>query len=132
MTQKILLQGSYEAAEDLSAATLQFCAVKRDANGKVVKVAAATDQAVGVLLNSPALGEIAEVCQLGVCDVRVTASSVALGSGLGIDLAGRFQNVTAATLPGALQFGRVESIESTDHDGATVTAFVDFLTLKRI
>lgn len=130
-TNKILLQNAYLAAADLSNATHQFTAVKRNASGAVVACDAATDAPIGVLLNQPKLGEVAEVCMLGMCPVRVTTTTVALDARIGIDAVGRFAAVTAVTLPGALQFGRVENIQSVDHVGALVTATVDFLTLKR-
>lgn len=131
-TTKILLQNAYEAAEDLSAASLQFVAVKRNASGGLIKCTAATDQPIGVLLNSPKLGEIGDVAMLGLCKVRVSSTTLALDAKIGIAADGSFAAVTTPPLePGALQFGRVEKIESVDHIGALVTATIDFLTLKR-
>src|SRR5687767_7691241 len=65
---------SFVAAADLSAGTNQFKYVKLDANGAVVAIAAATDIAIGVLQNTPALGQEAEVLVDGVTKLQADAA----------------------------------------------------------
>jgi hypothetical protein len=127
MNSKILIQDAREAAADLSAATLQFSMVKLDADGKVVAVAATTDKPLGVLLNSPKLGEVAEICTLGKTKLRVGAADLARDTLLGTDATGR--GATAAS--GQFVIGRVDEVYSADNDGAILGASVNFLNLTR-
>lgn len=65
---------SFRSAADLSAATNQFKFVKLDANGDVVAIAAITDIPIGVLQNTPALGQEAEVVIDGVTKLQADAA----------------------------------------------------------
>ena len=127
MQSKILLQNAYPAGADLSAATRQFSIVKLNSSGQVVPVAAADDKPVGVLLNSPTSGQVAEVAMLGETKLRVGGTDIALDTLVGCGTDGRAVSVAS----GNFICGRVESIYAADNDGAIVTATINFLSLAR-
>jgi hypothetical protein len=68
------LKLSLRAAADLSAPTNQFKFVKLDANGDVIAIAAITDIPIGVLQNTPALGQEAEVMGDGITKLQADAA----------------------------------------------------------
>ncbi|MGE0289039.1 MAG: hypothetical protein AB7I42_23060 [Bradyrhizobium sp.] len=84
---------SLKAGEDLSAA--QFFLVKLDSNGDVVKAAAKTDRAIGIVQNAPASGAPAQVC-VGGKSKCVTGSALAVGVLVGSDSAGKGTAITVA------------------------------------
>ena len=63
-----------KAGADLSAAANQYKLVKLDSSGDIVLAAAATDNIVGVLYNTPASGKPAKVAYLGVALVQANAT----------------------------------------------------------
>lgn len=84
---------SYNAGEDLSSA--QFFLVKLDSSGNVVKAAAKTDRAIGILQNAPASGGPAEVC-VGGKSKCVTGSALSVLDLVGSDSAGKGTVITLA------------------------------------
>ena len=96
------------SAEDLSSS--QFKTVKLASTaGQVKAVAAATDEAIGVLQNAPASGEEAQVAALGVVKALVEAS-VSAGDFLGPSSTGRLK---AATTDNNLNLGYAVTGSST-------------------
>jgi len=126
MTSKILMQDALTAATGLSAASQQFTVVKRIGN-TVAPLVAATDKPYGVLLNSPQVGEVAEVLRIGKTKLRAGAVDLSVDALLtsGADGAA----VSAAS--GMFIIGRVDAVYNADNDGAIVTADVNFLSLGR-
>lgn len=94
---------SFTAGADLSAG--QYTFVKLNSAGAVVAVSAITDIPVGVLQNSPAQGQTAEVLVIGGTKVKAGAA-IALPAVLGVDASGR----AVALVPGTA--------------GATLTQFI--------
>lgn len=89
-----LTDGIRLATADLS--TKQFFAVKLDANGKVVIVAAATDQPFGILQNTPKAGEVAVTMKTGISKA-VAGATITVGSNLTVDAQGRVVSATIGT-----------------------------------
>jgi hypothetical protein len=80
-------KSTFIAGADLTAN--QFHYVKLNANNQVILCAAATDTSIGILQNTPASGEGAEVMMLGVSKVRVGAGgAIAAGNLVGTDASG--------------------------------------------
>ncbi len=74
--QKQQLIQSFVASSDMSAASMQYCFVELNAAGGVNLVDALTDEPVGVLQNTPARGQTAEVCIHGLTKLRVGATDL--------------------------------------------------------
>lgn len=89
----ILIDSSKRAFASL--ATKQFFFVKLTSNG-IELCAAATDVPWGVLQNTPAAGEAAEVMRLGITKVK-TGGIIAVGALVGTDNAGKADSKTVAT-----------------------------------
>jgi hypothetical protein len=70
------------AGADLSTAQYKF--VKQHTDGTAILCAAATDRPIGVLQNSPASGQEAEVLVTGGTKVK-TAAGIAIGALIGTD-----------------------------------------------
>lgn len=86
------LKISVPAGADLS--TLQYTAVKRDASGNAVAVAAATDEAIGILQNKPtAAGQMAEIVVVGVSKM-VSGGAISIGDPVAFTAAGKAQTCT--------------------------------------
>lgn len=82
------------AGADLSAASNQFKFVKLNAQGKVVAVAAASDDVIGVLYNRPKSGEPAEV-RIGQVEVQ-TDAAVSVGAAIATSADGQAKAIAAA------------------------------------
>ena len=121
---------SFTAASAMSAASAQFCVVKLVATG-VAPCDSNTDVPLGVLQNSPALGEPALVALSGETKLRVGAADVARGARVASDSTGRAIAVVAGTSTGFYPIGTVLSIDAADNDGALVSAVVDCTNTHR-
>jgi hypothetical protein len=115
---------SFTAASAMSAASAQFCIVKLVAGG-VCPVDANTDIPLGVLQNSPALGEPALIALSGETKIRVGAADLARGARVAADSTGRAIAVVAGTSTGFYPVGVILSIDAADNDGALASAIVD-------
>jgi hypothetical protein len=115
---------SFTAASAMSAASAQFCIVKLVATG-VCPVDANTDIPLGVLQNSPGLGEPALIALSGETKVRAGGTDLARGDRIAGDSAGRAIAVVAGTSTGFFPVGRVLSIDAADNDGGLVSAVID-------
>lgn len=113
------------AASAMSAASAQFCFVKLTATGTVHPTTANTDQPLGVLQDSPGLGEMAKVAVKGITKLRVNGTDIAVGAKVGADSTGRAIALTAGTSPAFYVAGSVLYVDATDNDGALVTALID-------
>lgn len=99
-----------EAAADLSAK--QYHAIKVDSNAKGA-VSGAGEQAVGILQDDPAAGEIGTVMTLGISKAKYGAS-VTAGQNLASDANGKFVPATGndAVICVALESGSADEIRS--------------------
>lgn len=116
-----------EAGADLSAAGNQFKFVKISAK-KVVLCAAATDKPIGVLQNTPELGEGALVMHIGLTKVQGDAN---LASG---DLIGTSADGQAdAKVPGTdvTEFVVGQVLEDNDAAGGLASAYINCLNPHR-
>lgn len=116
---------TFTVASSLSAASQQFSFVKLTSAGAVVPVNGNTDLAIGVVRDSPAVGEMALIAYSGIVKCRVGGTSVALGDRVGADSTGRAIALTAGTSTGFFVLGRVVYIDSTDNAGALVSVLLD-------
>jgi len=123
---KVIVQTAALAASDMSASTQQYMVVKV-VSGGVGPLEAATDKPLGVLLNRPKLGEVAEICHLGLTKIRAGAADLAVDALLTPNATGG----AVSAVSGNFMFGRVHSIANADNDGAVVVAAVNFLSLGR-
>jgi hypothetical protein len=121
---KLLHTKSFTAASAMSAASAQFCIVKLVAGG-VCPVDANTDVPVGVLQNSPALGEPALVALSGETKVRVNSTDITARTRIAADSTGRAIAVVAGTSTGFYPIGVVLSVDAADNDGALVSAVIE-------
>ena len=87
---------SFRAAADLSSAINLYKYVKLDANGDVVAIAAATDLPIGVLQNTPALGQEAAVLVDGVTKLQADAA-LTPGTAIGTSADGQADAKTVGT-----------------------------------
>lgn len=121
---------SFTAASALSATSQQFCFVALVAGG-VVPCTGITDKPIGVLQNSPARGELADVLVLGVTKLRANVDLAV------DDLVGTAANSRAAvytaggTGTSSYICGRVIAIDNADNDGRVVTAAINCLSPTR-
>lgn len=79
---------NFKAGADLSAVANLNLSVKFDGNGEIV-LSGAGDPGIGFLVNSPILGENAEVSTLGGGALGVAAATIAAGAFLKSDAAGK-------------------------------------------
>lgn len=109
-------EGNYisrEAAADLS--LKQYHLVKTDANGLIVLASAATDDILGVLMNAPVLGEIADVALIngnGTGKVKA-GDAITKGAYLTADAEGK---AVATVTTGNRVFGRASFASAADGD----------------
>lgn len=135
-TQKPLLPHSFVAASDMSASSVQYRFVTLTNSGLARLCTATTDIPIGVLQNSPLLGEVAEVCLIGISKLRIGAADIVSGSLVGTDALGRGITLPVGTT-GTAQYvvGRVidTALDSLagDNDGSLVTALINALTPNR-
>lgn len=115
---------SFTAASAMSAASAQFCIVKLVAGG-VCPVDANTDVPLGVLQNSPALGEPAVVALSGETKIRASGTDLTKGQRIAGDSTGRALAVVAGTSTGFYPVGVVLSVDAADNDGGLVSAVID-------
>ncbi len=127
---KFLVTHTFNCASDMSASSVQYSFVKLVSTG-VALCNAETDVPVGVLQNSPALGEAAVVALSGVTKLKVGASNLALGNRVGTANTGRALALTAGTSTGFYAVGQVVEIDATANAGAIVTAAVNCLAPAR-
>ncbi len=122
---------SFTAATAMSAATEQFCLVKLASNGNCHLCTAITDKPIGVLQNSPARGELAEVMVLGVTKLRANVD-LAVDDLVGAAATGRAAVYVAGTTGTSSYIaGRVIAVDATDNDGRVVTAAINCLSPTR-
>jgi hypothetical protein len=123
---------SFTAASDMSAASMQFCLVNLSATGAHLSTAVA-DRPIGVLQNSPARGELAEVMVLCVSKLRVGGTDIALDAAVGPDTTGRAAALTVGSGASTTAYicGRVIDIGAADNDAALVTALINCANLNR-
>jgi uncharacterized protein YaaQ len=107
------------AGADLS--THQYKFVKLSATG-VILPAANTDVVIGVLQNSPRLGEVAEIAVSGVSKVKM-ADAVAVGKLVGITAAGLGTDLTSGT--DATRFVVGQTVTASTANGDIVTVAVN-------
>lgn len=124
----LLIQG-FTASSLMSAASMQYCFVELNSAGGVNLVNATTDAPIGVLQNTPAINQTAEVCLHGISKVRAAADT-AIGDLIGADANGRAVILVSGTSVAYPVVGRVIAIDGTDNDGALVTAYIN-CTLSR-
>lgn len=90
-----LFKISLISESDLSAAGNQFRAVRAGAAaGNCRALAANTDRAIGILQNTPNIGEVAEILVIGVSKYRAGAA-VALDDLLGVQADGDLETLAA-------------------------------------
>lgn len=116
---------TYEAAADLTAHQFRF--VKLDANGKVVAIAAITDIPIGVLQNTPNVGQAAEVVVLGGTKVKASAA-ITLPALLGTAADGKAVDLT---LPAATVHIVGQGDEPAGGADEIVSAFVNTINPAR-
>jgi hypothetical protein len=121
---KFLNTHSFNCASDMSASSVQYSFVKLVAGG-VGLCTAETDVPVGVLQNSPALGETAVVALAGITKLKNGAANLALGARVGTNASGRAIALTAGTSTGFYAVGQVIDIDATANANGLVTAAVD-------
>jgi len=86
------------AGADLSASTNQFCFVKPDGvnDFSVILCAAATDVPIGVLQDTPSLGQAATVESIGISKV-IAGGTITVGQEVGTDASGHAVPLTPGT-----------------------------------
>lgn len=121
------------AASDMSASSVQFRFVKfaTATTPSVCLCTAVNDKPCGVLLNSPARGEAAEVVVVGITKLRSGADISTAGALLGTDAGAAGVAVTTAS-SGAYVAGTLLKVDGTDNDGRLVTAIVNCAALAPI
>lgn len=121
----------FTAASAMSAATEQFCLVKLASNGQVHLCTAITDKAIGVLQNSPARGEVADVMVLGLSKLRANAD-LAVDDLIAPAVTGRgAAYVAGGTGTSSYLVGRVVAVDTSDNDGRLVTALINCASVAR-
>jgi len=86
--------GTLKAAADLSGK--QYHIVKLASATTVNVCAAITDIPIGVLLNNPASGEVAEICFIGVTKI-VADGTIAAGANIGTSADGQADSIAAGS-----------------------------------
>lgn len=128
--EKPLVVHSFTAASAMSASSQQYIFVKLLTDEKVCPVTAASDYPIGVLQNSPGVGEQAQVLLAGISKVRVGATDIASVTNAFIAADATARAALAASGASATYVaGRVISMEGTDNDAALVTAIINCMTL---
>lgn len=127
---KFLTTHSFNCASDMSASSVQYSFVRLVASG-VALCTAETDIPVGVLQNSPVLGEAAVVAIAGISKLRVGAANVAVGNRVGTSATARALALTAGTSTGFYVAGQVVDVDATANAGAIVTAAINCASLAR-
>lgn len=116
---------SLVAGEDLSAK--QFTFVKLSGTG-VIGVAAATDVPIGVLLNTPTSGKIAEIAVDGIVKLKASAA-ITVGKLVGTTSAGLAVGLTAGTDTTKYVLG--QAITAAGASGDIITVAIDCKTPNR-
>ena len=118
--QNPLFDISCRAGEDLSADADRYKAVKLNGTTakEVIKVTGATDNPIGILQNSPADEQLAQVAVLGTSKVRAGGAFNA-NAFLKIDAAGKF-----VTGGGGSDVNRAIALEAATADGDIVEALL--------
>jgi hypothetical protein len=97
-------QVTFTTAADLRA--IQYHAVKLDANGKIIAIAAITDRPLGILQDKPNLGEDGGVMLCGISYMKAGAA-IAAAAQLGLDNTGRSKAIVPGTDTTQYLFGQV-------------------------
>ena len=119
-------QLSFEAGEDLSAKRFYF--LKLHTDGTVLLCAADTDNPIGILQNTPNVGEMATVMVDGVSKV-VGGENLALGALVGTSSAGKALTYAHGTDTTKYIVGRV--IVENSADGGVASIAFSCLALAR-
>lgn len=90
------LMAPLKSAADLSAGTNQYKFVKLDAAGDIVAIAAATDIPIGVLQNTPGIGQEAQVMVDGITKLQADAA-LTPGTAIGTSADGQADAKVAGT-----------------------------------
>jgi hypothetical protein len=112
------------AASSMSAASQQFCIVKQVSATECAPVSADTDVPLGVLQNSPGLGEPALVALAGFTQLRANAD-LSAGARVAGTTTARAIAVVAGTSTGFYAVGRVLSVDAAVNAGGLVSAVID-------
>ena len=118
---KFLVTHTFNCASDMSASSVQYSFVKLVASG-VALCTAETDLPVGVLQNSPVLGEAAVVALSGITKLKVGAANLAVGNRVGTANTGRAVSLVAGTSTGFYVVGQVIDVDATANANGIVTA----------
>ncbi len=121
---KFLATHTFNCASDMSASSVQYSFVKLVASGVSLCVAE-TDVPVGVLQNSPGLGEAAVVAVSGITKLKAGAANLAVGARVGTANTGRAIALVAGTSTGFYVAGQVIDIDATANANGVVTAAVN-------
>lgn len=119
---------SKQSAADYSAGTSKYKFVEIATTGKVTVCDGATDVPFGVLQNSPATDELAEVCIFGVTKVQADAD-LAVGDLIGTSADGQADAKTAGTDTTEYVVGVV--VENTSAAGDYTTCHINCLNPHR-
>jgi hypothetical protein len=111
-----------KAGADLSAAANQYKLVKLDSNGNAVLCAATTDVPIGVLQNTPANNDAAEIAFGGVSKVQAGAA-LAIGNQIGPNASGQAVALTPGTDTTKYVIGVV--LVANANSGGYVTALIN-------
>lgn len=98
---------SASTGADLSATSNQYKAVKFDANGNVVAIAAITDIPAGILYDTAASGRVVPIAIGGLCKA-VAGATIAAGAPVAVKADGTLQ--TAVTTQYVLGTARVAAV----------------------
>ncbi|MFA5429836.1 MAG: hypothetical protein WC329_01600 [Candidatus Omnitrophota bacterium] len=126
MNSKPVLTESFISTNDLH--LKQYYAVKLSANRTVILPTADTDVCIGILLNKPEAGQMAEVMVIGRTPV-VSGEAITYGNKIRIANGGKamvFDPDTDTT-----SYGCGQCIESSGDDGQYANAIVNFATQDR-
>lgn len=106
----------------------QYKMVKEGADGKLVKITAATDQPYGVQQNTPRAGEPVVVCRDGITKLACLAN-VAPPNQIGTNAAGLGAPIVAGTDTTKYVVGSV--VEGNGASGSYASVSVDFMAPRR-
>lgn len=91
---------------------LQYHFVKLNSSGEVVTIAAATDYPVGILQNTPTLGQSAEIMLRGVSKLKATAAGFTNGDLIGPNATGYGVTLTQAANTNNLDYVCGQALET--------------------
>lgn len=121
-----VLDGSFPAGADLSAAANQYKFVELNSGGDVTVCNAATDTPIGVLQNRPRLGEMAEVRIFGPTKVQADAALATPGTLIGTSADGQADAKTLADAGTELAVGR--TLTTSGAAGEVIRALINCIS----